>query len=53
MLVAGIALMALGSFGVGAAVMLELKTGAKVWEIMMKVFPWIMGIGAIVLGIGL
>jgi len=52
-MVAGIALMAIGSFGIGAAVLLEIKTDEPIYKILMKVFPWVFGVGAILLGIAL
>jgi len=49
MLAAAIALMAIGSLGVGAAVVMEVKTHEPVYKVMMKVFPWFFGVGAVVL----
>ena len=51
MLAAGIALLAIGSFGIGAAVIMEVKTHEPVYKILMKVFPWFFGVGAILLAI--
>jgi len=42
MLIAAVALMAIGSLGVGAAVLLEIKTHEPVWKLMMKIFPWVL-----------
>ncbi len=53
MLAAGIALMAIGSFGVGAAVLMEIRTREPVYKVLMKVFPWVFGVGAVVLALGL
>ncbi len=53
MLVAAIALMAIGSFGVGAAVILEIKSRDPVWKLMMKIFPWFFGVGAVLLAVSM
>lgn len=44
---AAITLLALGSIGVGGAVIMEVKTNEPVWMIMMKVAPWSFGVGGI------
>ncbi len=51
MVIAAIALMAIGSLGVGGAVVMEIKTHDPVWKLMMKIFPWVFGVGGILLGI--
>lgn len=53
MLAAAIALMAIGSLGVGAAVLLEIKTHEPVYKVLMKVFPWVFGVGAVVLALAI
>ena len=53
MIIAGIVLLAIGSFGVGAAVIMEVWKGDDIYKIMMKIFPWIFGVGGIILGVGL
>lgn len=53
MAIVGIILLALGSFGVGAAVLMEIKTHEPIYKILMKVFPWVFGVGAILLGIAI
>ena len=53
MIVAGIVLMAIGSFGVGAAVVMEAWKGDDLYKILMKIFPWVFGVGGVVLGVGL
>ena len=53
MLILAITLMAIGSFGVGAAVIMELKTHEPVYTIAMKIFPWFFGVGAVILAITL
>lgn len=53
MLVAAISLMAIGSFGVGAAVLLEIKSHDPIWKLMMKIFPWFFGVGAVLLAISI
>ena len=51
MLIVAIALMAIGSFGVGAAVLMEIKTYEPIWKLMMKLFPWLFGVGAVLLAL--
>jgi hypothetical protein len=53
MLAAAIILMTIGSFGVGAAVLLELKHHEPIYMLLIKIFPWIFGVGAVLLGISL
>jgi uncharacterized protein (DUF983 family) len=53
MIIAAIALLALGSIGVGGAVIMEVKTNDPIWQIMMKVAPWSFGVGGVLMGIGL
>lgn len=53
MFAAAIALMAIGSLGVGAAVLLEVKTHEPVYKVCMKVFPWFFGVGAVVLALAI
>lgn len=45
--------MAIGSFGIGAAVLMEIKTHEPIYKILMKVFPWFFGIGALILAIAI
>ncbi|MBA7676223.1 hypothetical protein ES703_84464 [subsurface metagenome] len=53
MLITAIALMAIGSFGVGAAVVMEIKSHDPVWKLMMKIFPWFFGVGAVLLAVSM
>lgn len=53
MIVIAITLLAVGSFGVGAAVFLEMRTHESKYKIMMKVFPWVFGVGGILLAVAL
>lgn len=53
MFIAGITLMAIGSFGIGAAVLLEIKFREPIYKILMKLFPWVFGVGAIVLAMAI
>jgi len=52
-LILAISLMAIGSFGTGAAVVLEMKRREPIYAIMMKVFPWVFGCGAVLLAVAL
>jgi len=53
MLAVAIALMAIGSFGVGGAVVMEIKSRDPVWKLMMKIFPWFFGVGAVLLAVSM
>ncbi len=53
MIIAGIVLLAIGSVGVCGAVALEMKYHEPAYKLMMKIFPWVLGIGGILLGLGL
>lgn len=53
MIITAIVLMAIGSFGVGAATLMEYKKHEPKWSIMMKIFPWLIGVGGVLLGIAL
>jgi len=52
MVIAGIVHLAIGSFGVGTAVVMEAWKGDDKFKIMMKIFPWIFGVGGIIMGVG-
>ncbi len=51
MLVAAITLLAIGSVGILGAVIMEVKTHEPVYMLLMKIFPWFFGVGAVLLGI--
>ena len=53
MFVAAIALMALGSLGIGAAIVMEIITHEPIYKVLMKVFPWFFGIGAVCLALAI
>lgn len=53
MAIAGIILLAIGSVGICAAVGLEMKYHEPRYRLLMKVFPWVFGLGGIILGIAL
>lgn len=53
MIAAAIALMAIGSLGVGGAVVMEIKTHEPVYKVLMKVFPWFFGVGAVILALSI
>jgi len=52
-LILAIFLMAIGSFGTGAAVVLEMQKREPIYLIMMKVFPWFFALGAVLLSVAL
>jgi hypothetical protein len=49
MLILAIFLLALGSVGEIAAVILEIIKKEPIYALMMKVFPWVFGLGAVLL----
>lgn len=51
MRIAAIILMTIGSFGVIAATLLEIKHHEPIYMIFMKIFPWVFGIGCILLAL--
>lgn len=53
MAIAGIILLAIGSLGVCGAVALEMKYHEPVYKLLMKIFPWLLGIGGLLLGLAL
>ena len=44
-------LLCVGSLGVGGAVVLEMVHHEPIYELAMKVFPWVFGLGAVLLGL--
>jgi len=50
-LIAAIALMAVGSLGVGGAVVMEMASHEPVYRVLMKVFPWVFAVGAVLLAV--
>ncbi len=44
-------LLYIGSIGVIGAVIMEIKAKEPVYMIMMKVFPWVFGVGGILLAV--
>jgi len=53
MIAAAIALMAIGSLGVGGAVVMEIKTHEPKGKLMMKIFPWVFGVGGVILAVAI
>lgn len=53
MAIAGLILLAIGSIGVCGAVVLEMKHHEPIYKLLMKIFPWLIALGSILLGIGL
>lgn len=43
----GLLLMGIGSIGEIAAVILEIKKREPIYAIMMKIFPWVFAVGAV------
>lgn len=53
MAIAGIILLGIGSVGICTAVALEIKYHEPVYKLMMKIFPWLVGIGGLLLGLAM
>jgi len=53
MFIAGIIVAAIGTAGIFTAVGFELATREPKYLIMMKIFPWVIGIGMLLIGLGL
>jgi len=53
MAVAGITLLAIGSIGICAAVALEVKYNEPIYRLLMKIFPWFIGVGGMLLGVSM
>ncbi len=53
MFAAAIVLLAIGSLGVGGAIVMEIITREPIYKILMKVFPWIFGVGAVFLALAI
>ncbi len=51
MLLAGTVLAALGTVGVFTAVAMEVKTHEPRWKLLMKVTPWLVGLGMFLIGL--
>ena len=52
MLTLGVVFLGIGSVGMVAAVILEVKLKEPKYRILMKVFPWFLGIGGILIALG-
>ena len=52
MLAVGMTFLGIGSIGVVASVILEIKKKEPIYMLLMKIFPWFMAIGAIILATG-
>jgi len=51
MLTIGVVFLGIGSLGLVAAVILEIKYKEPKYKILMKVFPWFLGVGGILVGV--
>lgn len=49
----GAALLIVGSMGEGAAVAMEIISHEPVYMLLMKIFPWFFGVGALFIGVWL
>ena len=52
MALAGLIIMGLGSFGVGGAVIMEIRKKEPIYMVLMKIFPWLIGLGGLLFGLG-
>ena len=43
----GLIVMIVGSAGIMSSLILEIKTGEKIYALLMKIFPWIFSVGAV------
>jgi uncharacterized protein (DUF983 family) len=46
-LVAAFVLLVIGSIGVIVATIMEYVAQHAIWELLMKIFPWVFGLGAV------
>lgn len=53
MLAAGIALLAISSVGIWTAIVQEKRTHEPIYKLLMKVFPWVFGVGAVVFAVAM
>ena len=53
MLIAAFTLLGIGSAGILAAVIFEAKTHEPIYKLLMKIFPWFFGVGAVLLAIAI
>jgi len=51
MQICGIVLAALGTVGVFAAVGMELRSREPTWKLLMKIMPWVIGLGMFLIGL--
>lgn len=52
MLIAGIVIAVLGTAGIFTAVGMEWRTHEPRYHIWMKIFPWVIGVGLALIGLG-
>lgn len=53
MLTIGVVFLGIGSVGMVAAVILEVKLKEPKYKLLQKVFPWFMGVGGILVGVAI
>lgn len=51
MLIAGIVIAIIGTAGVFTAVGMEVATKEPIYKVLMKIFPWLVGIGLMLIGL--
>jgi len=51
MQICGIVLAALGTVGIFSAVGMELRSHEPAWKLLMKVMPWVIGLGMFLIGL--
>lgn len=50
-MILALVIMAVGSLGIVGSTVFEIKTKAPIYALMMKIFPWVFGLGAILFSI--
>lgn len=53
MLILAVFLLTIGSIGEVAAVIMEIKAREPVYALLMKIFPWFFGMGAVMLSLNM
>lgn len=52
MFLAGVIIAVIGTAGIFTAIGMEIATHEPIYKVMMKIFPWIIGLGFLFMGLG-
>lgn len=52
-MIPGIVLLSIGSAGIIAAVVMEHRSHEPKWKILMKIMPWVFGVGAVLFALAI